>query len=163
MLLAVNIPQNSHTLCESWQKHTPPSSKYSCQKNLAWICSSLYLTTHAENRGLVQHPMRCSQQNPKLGNCRINYPFFPHQNNCKKRKKKKRKGNLLSKEYADTFQPITMRGLHLDSNSNNVLKKKREKRKEQWMTFMKQNSGYLLDNWYYWLIFRCDTVIIVIY
>ena len=34
----------------------------------------------------------------------------------------------MSKEYADTFQPITMRGLHLDSNSNNVLKKKREKK-----------------------------------
>ena len=75
--------------------------------------------------------MRCSQQNPKSGNCRINYPFSPHQINWKKRekkKKKKRKGNLLSKENADTFQPITMCGLHLDSSSNNVLKKKREKK-----------------------------------
>lgn len=120
VLPAVNILQNSDTLCASWWKHTPPSSKYSYQKNPAWICSSLYLTTSAENRGLVQHPMRCSQQNPKSGNCRINYLFFPHQINCKTRKKKgmetylkKRNENLLSKENANTFQPITMCGLHL--------------------------------------------------
>lgn len=128
VLLAVNITQNSDTLCASWWKHTPPSSKYSCQKNPAWICSSLYLTTNAENRGLVQQPMRCSQQNPKSGNCRTNYPFFPQQINCKKRKKKEMETYRVKKMQTHFNQLPCVD--FICSNSNTVLKKK-EKRKER--------------------------------
>lgn len=132
VLPAVNIPQNSDTLCASRWKHTPPSSKYSYQKNPAWICSSLYLTTSAENRGLVQHPMRCSQQNPKSGNCSINYPFFPHQINCKTKKKKKGMETYWVKKMQTHFNQLPCVDFILFQFKQGVKKRERKERNSEW-------------------------------